>query len=225
MPQTRVGSQHEEVRTGASTNFQFRRLPVRSPNRVVAAYCGALGDIKDQTPLYQEQGLLHCPAVHVTHRSLNSHREASVVRSPPHEANSIAPQEALACAGGPREGDPSSPCSPSSPGLVVGRKECTLCVTLYKFSDALNKGWGTHVGGATARGVWSEPESHLHINILELKAVFLALKSFELLCRDQTVLVATDNTSVVSYINKQGGMRSGSLCALLWRLRGATPGE
>ena len=32
------------------------------------------------------------------------------------------------------------------------------------------------------------------------------------------MLVATDNTTVVSYINKQGGMKSGSLCALLWRL-------
>ena len=36
--------------------------------------------------------------------------------------------------------------------------------------------------------------------------------------QEQVVLVATDNTTVVSYINKQGGMRSGSLCALLWRL-------
>ena len=48
--------------------------------------------------------------------------------------------------------------------------------------------------------------------------MFLALKSFEHLCRDQIVLVATDNTTVVSCINKEGGMKSGSLCALLWRL-------
>ena len=32
------------------------------------------------------------------------------------------------------------------------------------------------------------------------------------------VLVETDNTTVVSYINREGGMRSGPLCALLWRL-------
>ena len=32
------------------------------------------------------------------------------------------------------------------------------------------------------------------------------------------VLVATDNTTVVAYINKEGGMRSGPLCALLWRM-------
>ena len=41
----------------------------------------------------------------------------------------------------------------------------------------------------------SDTESHLHINVLELNTVFLALKSFEHLCRDQIVLVATDNTT------------------------------
>ena len=89
---------------------------------------------------------------------------------------------------------------------------------LQIFTDASNEGWGAHLGDSTARGVWSEPESLLHINFLELEAVFLALKSFEPLCRDQIVLIATDKTTVVSYINKEGGMRSGSLCALLWRL-------
>ena len=48
--------------------------------------------------------------------------------------------------------------------------------------------------------------------------MFLALKEFQSLCADKIVLVATDNTTVVSYINKEGGMRSGTLCALLWRI-------
>ena len=60
-------------------------------------------------------------------------------------------------------------------------------------------------------------KSKLHINYLELKAV-LALKEFRNLCSDKIVLVATDNTTVVSYINKEGGMKSGTLCALLWRI-------
>ena len=89
---------------------------------------------------------------------------------------------------------------------------------LQLFTDASNEGWGAHLGDSTARGVWSSIESRLHINFLELKAVLLALKSFQHLCRDQIVLVAMDNSTVVSYINKQGGMKSGSLCALLWRL-------
>ena len=41
---------------------------------------------------------------------------------------------------------------------------------------------------------------------------------FPLLCSNNIVLVATDNTTVVAYINKEGGMSSGSLCALLWRI-------
>ena len=93
-----------------------------------------------------------------------------------------------------------------------------LSHALQLLTDASNEGWGAHLGDSTARGVWSDTESRLHINFLELKAVFLALKIFELLCRDLIVLVATDNITVVAYINKEGGMRSDSLCALLWRL-------
>ena len=37
------------------------------------------------------------------------------------------------------------------------------------------------------------------------------------LCIHKIVLVETDNTTVVSYINREG-MRSGPLCALLWRI-------
>ena len=38
-------------------------------------------------------------------------------------------------------------------------------------------------------------------------AVFLALKEFQDLCQDKMVLVAMDNTTMVSYINQEGGMR------------------
>ena len=102
--------------------------------------------------------------------------------------------------------------------VLKGQPLHPLQHALQIFTDASNEGWGAHLGGSIARGVWSEPESRLHINFLELKAVLLALKSFEKQCRGQIVLIATDNTTVVSYINKEGGMKSGSLCALLWRL-------
>ena len=102
--------------------------------------------------------------------------------------------------------------------VLKGQPLHPLQHALQIFTDASNEGWGAHLGGSIARGVWSEPESRLHINFLELKAVLLALRSFEKQCRGQIVLIATDNTTVVSYINKEGGMKSGSLCALLWRL-------
>ena len=89
---------------------------------------------------------------------------------------------------------------------------------LQVFTDSSKEGWGAHLSERTARGSWSLSESKLHINYLELKAVFLALKEFQDLCSNHIVLVATNNTTVVSYINKEGGMKSGPLCALLWRI-------
>ena len=105
------------------------------------------------------------------------------------------------------------------PGNVLkGQPLHPLLHALQLFTDASNEGWGAHLGDFTASGLWSTQESALHINLLELKAVLLALKRFEQLCWNQTILVCSDNTTVVSYINKEGGMKSGSLCALLWRL-------
>ena len=89
---------------------------------------------------------------------------------------------------------------------------------LQIFTDASKEGWGAHLNEHTARGTWSLSESKLHVNHLELRAVFLALKEFQDLCSNNIVLVARDNTTVVAYINKEGGMKSGSLCALLWRI-------
>ena len=102
--------------------------------------------------------------------------------------------------------------------VLIGQPLHPIKHTLQIFTDASKEGWGTHLNERTARGSWSLPESKLHINYLELKAVFLALKEFQDLCAHRMILVATDNTTVVSYKNKEGGMRSGPLYALLWRI-------
>ena len=102
--------------------------------------------------------------------------------------------------------------------VLLGQPLHPLKHALQIFTDASNEGWGAHLDDHTARGTWSLPESKFHINHLELKAVFLALKEFRTLVCNKTVLIATDNTTVVAYINKEGGMKSGSLCALLWRI-------
>ena len=102
--------------------------------------------------------------------------------------------------------------------VLTGQPLHPIRHALQIFTDSSKEGWGAHLNERTARGTWSLPESKLHINYLKLKAVFLALKEFQDLCADKIVLVATDNTTVVSYINKEGGMRSGKRCALLWRI-------
>ena len=66
------------------------------------------------------------------------------------------------------------------------------------FTDASNKGWGDHLEQASTKGLWSDREKTLHINVLDLKAVSLTLQRFKHQCQNQTVLVATDNSTVVA---------------------------
>ena len=62
--------------------------------------------------------------------------------------------------------------------------------SIQLFTDASNEGWGAHLEQTSAKGLWSDREKRLHINVLELKAVYLALQRFKDQCQNQTVLVA-----------------------------------
>ena len=63
-------------------------------------------------------------------------------------------------------------------------------------------------------GVWSDQEKLLHINLLEMKALFLALQAFREVVIGHHVTTMCDNSTVVAYVNKQGGTVSRALCSL-----------
>ena len=86
------------------------------------------------------------------------------------------------------------------------------------FTDASQKGWGAHLNQIVLSGLWSNKEAQLHINVLELKAVLLALKGFQEHLQGQSVLICSDNSTVVSYLNKEGGTHSIEMCVLIWRI-------
>ena len=165
-----------------------------------------------------------CPVVHVSDRFTNSHRKASSPRPTPYEAHTVASQKQLEGTRVTRKGDSNTKVLAPTPTMVAARGQCPYrpTITPNKTCSAnLYRRIKRRVGRSLkhiARGTWSLPESKLHINYLELKAVFLALKEFQDLCIHKIILVATDNTTVVSYINKEGGMRSDPVCALLWRI-------
>ena len=207
MPRTRLASEFEQIRTGTQADFRFCRLPVRPQSRPGPTYTGPLAEPSGQSIRNIVTAGLSGPATHVPYRSANSNRKASSPTPTTYETHTVASQKQLEGTRVTRKGDSNSQIiAPSS----------TVRTTF--FTDASKEGWGDHLNERTARGSWSLPESKLHINYLELKAVFLALKEFQDLCTYKMVLVATGNTTVVSYINKEGGMRSGPLCALLWRI-------
>ncbi|VDI12490.1 Hypothetical predicted protein [Mytilus galloprovincialis] len=72
-------------------------------------------------------------------------------------------------------------------------------------------GWGAYLEGRTASGLWSGAQLEEHINLLEMRAVFLSLRQFQAVIQGQSLLVATDNSTVVAYLQNQGGTHSFSL--------------
>ena len=73
------------------------------------------------------------------------------------------------------------------------------------FLDASTQGWGAHMGDSQILGTWAPTGRRLYINCLELKVVMLLLHHEAPVLHGCQVMIATGNTMVVSYINKQGG--------------------
>ena len=102
--------------------------------------------------------------------------------------------------------------------LVQGLKWKLTLPTRVLTTDASLRGWGGHLGNKKVQGRWKRHQLFLHINNLQLQAVFNALKSFLPQVRGQSVLIQTDNTTVLHYIHKMGGTKSEDLCILTWDL-------
>ena len=84
--------------------------------------------------------------------------------------------------------------------------------TLY--TDASLTGWGAFLEGRTLSGTWNRKETSFHINMLEMMAVRNALEGLLPQLRKTSVSLAVDNSTVVAYINNQGGTKSQDLCLL-----------
>ena len=216
MPRTRLAVELRKIRTGTKADFRLCRLPFRPQGRSGPTNTGLVAEPTGQITGNTVATGLSGPAVHVPDRFTNSHRKASSPRPSTHETHTVASQKQLENTRVTRESDPNSQV-PAHPFPMVAKRtqrshrptstpNKTCSANLYR---RIKRRVGRSLKRTNCKRSWSLPESKLHINYLELKAVFLALKEFQGLCTDKIVLVATDNTTVVSYINKEGGMRSG----------------
>ncbi|XP_071161103.1 uncharacterized protein [Mytilus edulis] len=75
--------------------------------------------------------------------------------------------------------------------------------SLTLFTDASYLSCGAYLKGLTISGVWNQDILEEHINVLEMKAVLLALNHFQLSLKNQSVILATDNTTVVAYLKNR----------------------
>ena len=102
--------------------------------------------------------------------------------------------------------------------LTQGVQLGTICARKVVTTDASLWGWGATHEGRSVNGRWRSELRSVHINVLELMAVFLALRHFLPYVTGAHVLVRTENTTALAYINKQGGLRSPQLHRLAHKL-------
>ena len=176
-------------------------------------------------PTTQVKTCFDCKMFDVSNWVASLNRENGPGGTPSHEALSVSSQGALeisSVAGQPPSLDRSH-CSP--PRLVAKPLKCDerrrpssqgpQYPTLYR---RLKRRLGRSLRSKfSKRAVVRAGKKATH-KCPELKAVSLALRDFQDQCQNQTVLVATDNSTVVAYINKQGGTHSAEMCALLWKI-------
>ncbi len=85
-------------------------------------------------------------------------------------------------------------------------------------TDPSNTGWGALCEDRPTFGSWLDAEGRLHINCLEMTAVCQALQTFLPDLKGHHVLVRSDSMTVVSYINRQGGLTSKRLFEMVKHL-------
>ena len=78
-------------------------------------------------------------------------------------------------------------------------------------SDASKMSWGAVVKGQKIGGQWTSTKATRHINILELEAVFFALKSFVEFTTSSHIQLQLDNSTTAAYLNNVGVGGSNSL--------------
>ena len=104
---------------------------------------------------------------------------------------------------------PSSPCHPTQAMVVpvvshIRNPYLTSPGRVHDFHRRLDPGLGIlklRVYGPVPNR-WN-CSKQLHVNVLELRAVILALRHWVTILQGHHVLIATDNTTVAAYINKR----------------------
>ena len=78
-------------------------------------------------------------------------------------------------------------------------------ITIY--TDSYTLGWGVTDGKNPSGGRWKADEIN-HINVLELKPIFIGVQTYSKGKNYKHVRVMSDNITAVSYVNNKGGIKS-----------------
>ena len=199
-----------EVRSRALAGCEVTWHDHRYRGRQGFSVSGASREIPDGSGELLCHGRSPGSALAGDRRSPDFARAAGSLRSPSDALSAVASQGALVS-----KSDP-----PSLP--VPLPQEVRRDLSWWMVRDHLLMGVRFGVGRSSPQStrVWGVvgPGEVAHINLLEMKALFLGLQSFREDVIGHHMTAMCDNSTVVAYVNKQGSTVSRALCLLASRL-------
>ena len=224
---TRLAGEQGKVRTGSQTGLQLRRLPVRPERGQGQTDTRTLADLDKQDQINIVRSGMPSLTVHVPHRSTHSNRETSPPRATSHETHTVALEKQLEGTRVTRKGDPSSLLPPPTSNVVAGGKQCatrstttpskTCSANIYR---RIKRRVGRSLRRAHCKGNLVPARKQVTQKSLRTKSSIFSSKrvSNPLLQQDSTDSYRQHNSGCLYQQRGGGGMKSGSLCALLWRI-------
>ena len=166
------------------------------------------------------------PETNALNRVTDCYGKTSALRPLTHETHTVASQEQLEGTRDNRKDRPHSKFTPPTSSMVAGGKQCyyrstitpskTCSANLYR---CIKRRVGRSLKRAHSKGKLVAPIKQTAHKLPRVKGSLSGLKRVsDPLYQQHSLHSSTDNTTVVAYINKEGGMKSGPLCALLWRI-------
>ena len=221
----RVDNKSGEVRTKTYSSVFVRGLRIPSRFSPCKTHSREMAQTSGFDPTTQVKTCFDCKMFDVANWVACLNREDCPGGTPSHETLSVSPQGALeisSVVGQPPSLDRNHSGTPRMVAESQKRDERCRPSSQRPQYPTLYRRLKRRLGHSLRANLYIRSVvrqgNRLHINVLELKAVSLALQRFKDQCQNQTVLVATDNSTVVAYINKQGGTHSAEMCALLWKI-------
>ena len=229
LSRTRLAGESGKVRTGPKTGLQLRRLPVRPQGGQGQTHTIALADLNRQDIVNPVRSGVPSPEVHVPYRPSNSHRKTSPPEATSYEVHRVALEKQLEGTRVTGKGDTRSQVAPPSLKMVAGGKRCSSRSTITP-SKTCSANLYRHIKRRVGRSL---KRVHCKGNLVSsrkqvvhkspgVKSGLSDLKRVSRpLFKQHSPGSHRQHNSGCLYQQSRGGgggMRSGSLCALLWRI-------
>ena len=225
LSRTRVAGESGKVRTGSKTGLQLRRLPVGPQGGQGQTHTRALADLNRQDTVIPVRSGVPGQAVHVPYRPSNSHRKTSPPGATPYEAHTVALEKQLEGTRVTGKSDTRSQVAPPSPKMVAGGKQCssrstitpskTCYANLYR---CIKRRVGRSLKRAHCKRNLVSSRKQVAHKSPGTKSGLSGLKRVSrLLFKQHSPGSHRQHNSGCLYQQRRG-MKSGSLCALLWRI-------